>query len=135
MESSNFKPKPVVSRRQALDRGYFVGLAALLGVGIALLTIAFPAHAASASASVPVPVPYRPISRAAVEAISPEIAEALRRREFALGAPIADADVPRAIADPAFDPVLRGVKAEFCARPSSARTLSCPDTRSRSGAQ
>lgn len=34
MESSEFKPDIVVARRQALIRGYVVGLAALLGVGI-----------------------------------------------------------------------------------------------------
>ena len=111
-------------------------IAWLTAAVIAFPAIALPVLAASVLilAVTPAPAPDHPISRAMVEAISPEIAEALRRREFAIGAPIADAEVPRAIADPAFELVLREVRAEFCARPSSARILNCLDARSRSGA-
>ena len=113
-------------------------IAWLTAAVIAFPAIALPVLAASvlilAVTPAPAPAPDHPISRAMVEAISPEIAEALRRREFAIGAPIADAEVPRAIADPAFELVLREVRAEFCARPSSARILNCLDARSRSGA-
>lgn len=95
----------------------FVGTT--VGVAAAWFLIAGQSLAAAAQTTI------QPLSRVLIEAISPQVAEALHRREFALGVPIADADVPRAVADPAFAPVLRAVAREFCARPSSARILAC----------
>lgn len=97
-------------------------------VGAALFLCAEQAFAAPAQASI------QPLSRVMIEAMSPQVAEALRRREFALGAPIADADVPRAVADPAFAPVLLAVKHEFCGRPSSARIIACMNPQAQARA-